>query len=130
MIAGEQHAYASLSAVVARAYLVKLRDGAASVFGLAEFQISLCQQVEILRAVGMLLDLFDQFGLVELSPGLGSEVGAVVQIFKKMLIRIGSRAKNLWRESGTRSNPFVPPRSDAGSSRPWRACSIRKQGRG
>ena len=41
----------------------------------------------------MLLDLFHQFALIELSPGLGSEVGAVVQIFKKVLIRIRTRGR-------------------------------------
>ena len=92
-VAGEQHADAGLGAVVARAYLVELGDGAARVVGLSQFQISLGQQVEVLRAVGMFLDLFDQFGLIELSPGLGSKIGAVVEILKKVLIRIGSRGR-------------------------------------
>ena len=71
MIAGEQHAYAGLGSVVARAYLIKLRDCAASFFPLSELQICFRQQIEFLWAVRMLLDLFQsvRFRRVECGPG-------------------------------------------------------------
>jgi len=63
--------------------------------GFPEFEISFGEQVEILRLIRVLLDLFGQFGQVQLSPGLRGKVGPVVQIVKQVLIRIGPRGSIL-----------------------------------
>ena len=88
---GEQHADPGLSAIVARAYLVKLRDGLASLVELPQLQIRLSQQVQVLRTVRMLLNLRRQLGEVQLSLLLGSEVGASIEIIEEMLIGIRTR---------------------------------------
>src|SRR5437868_10582324 len=92
-IAGQKYARTSLGTIVARAYLIELGNCAPRIFHFSKFQIRLSQQIEVLRAVWMLLDLFHKFGLIELSPGLGSEIGAVVQVFKEVLIGIRPRRR-------------------------------------
>src|SRR6476661_9294265 len=88
MEAGEQHTYSSLSAIVARTELVKLRDRTPGFLDLSQFQICLRQQVKVLRAVRMFLYLRRQLGQIELGSLLRRKVGSVVQVIKKMLIRI------------------------------------------
>src|SRR5206468_2091483 len=84
----QQYTDAGLGAVVARAELVKLRDDLSAFVGLAQFQISFGQQVEVLRLVRMFLDLLRQLGQIQLRPVLRREIGTIIKIIEKMLIGI------------------------------------------
>ena len=70
--------------------LIQLRDRLAELpRSFPELEISFGQQIQILRLVRMFADLFDQLRQIQLrSRRRVGEVGAVVQIVEKVLIRI------------------------------------------
>ena len=89
-ISGKQNANPGLRAIVVRTHLIKLCDGLPRNVDLSKLQISLGQEIQILRLPRMLLDLRRHFRDIELRPFLGRKRGPVVEIVEKVLIRIGS----------------------------------------
>ena len=75
-----------------------MRDDLSAFVGLAQFQISFGQQVEVLRLVRMFLDLLRQLGQIQLRPVLRREIGTIIKIIEKMLIGIRTR-RSIFGES-------------------------------
>src|SRR6202034_420573 len=82
-----------LRAIVVRTHLIKLCDGRPRNVDLSKLQISLGQEIQILRLPRMLLDLRCYFRDIEFGPFLGRKRGTVVEIVEKVLIRIGAGAR-------------------------------------
>src|ERR1035437_3843144 len=89
MVTCEQYADAGLRAIVIRARLIKLRHRFAGRALIAELQISLGKDVQILRLARVVLDLLGQLGDVEWRAFLGRKGGTVIEVVKEMLIGVG-----------------------------------------
>src|SRR6185437_15398808 len=88
MVLREQYADAGLSPVIVGTELVELRDGLHRFVTLPKLQVSFREKIEILRLPGMLFDLGIEFCNVELRPFLRRQRGTIIQVVKKMLVRI------------------------------------------
>jgi len=73
-IAREKDAETGLHAKIFAAHPIELRDGFAGVVRFSKFQVGFGELVEILRTVGMFLDLFGELGEVELRAFLSERV--------------------------------------------------------